>query len=318
MRLLIIQTAFIGDAILATSMIEELAHINNAQIDILIRKGNESLFENNPHLSKVLIWDKSKKYNSLFTVIKQIRASKYDYLINLQRFFTTGLITALSNAKHKVGFDKNPLSMFFTKKIPHVMDGRHEIERNHELIAEMNQSICNPKLYPSEKDYELVKQDLPYVTMAPSSVWFTKQLPKAKWIELINSVGHETRVILLGGTGDKAFCEEIKGLSKHPNIINNAGHYSFLQSAALMRKAKMNYVNDSAPLHLASSMNAPVTVFFCSTVPKFGFTPLSDQKIIAEVNEELDCRPCGIHGYKSCPKGHFKCGNNIDLSNFSG
>jgi heptosyltransferase-2 len=81
-----------------------------------------------------------------------------------------------------------------------------------------------------------------------------------------------------------------------------------------MKYAKMNYVNDSAPLHLASSVNAPVTAFFCSTVPAFGFGPLSDQSKVIEV-KELYCKPCGLHGYKSCPEGHFKCGLEIDLNN---
>ena len=71
----------------------------------------------------------------------------------------------------------------------------------------------------------------------------------------------------------------------------------------------MNYVNDSAPLHFASAMNAPVTAFFCSTSPKFGFTPLSDISIILETKSNLSCRPCGIHGKKECPEGHFKCGD---------
>lgn len=69
----------------------------------------------------------------------------------------------------------------------------------------------------------------------------------------------------------------------------------------------MNYVNDSAPLHLASAVNAPVTAVFCSTVPAFGFTPLSDFSKIVETKHELDCRPCGLHGFHACPKGHFKC-----------
>ena len=86
-----------------------------------------------------------------------------------------------------------------------------------------------------------------------------------------------------------------------------------LDSAVLIEGSKMNYVNDSAPLHIASAMNAPVTAFFCSTVPSFGFGPLSDDATVVENTNDLDCRPCGIHGYKDCPKGHFKCGMEIDL-----
>jgi heptosyltransferase-2 len=74
----------------------------------------------------------------------------------------------------------------------------------------------------------------------------------------------------------------------------------------------MNFVNDSAPMHFASAMNAPTTAFFCSTIPEFGFGPLSEFSRIVEASEELACRPCGLHGKKACPLGHFKCGESSD------
>jgi len=74
----------------------------------------------------------------------------------------------------------------------------------------------------------------------------------------------------------------------------------------------MNYVNDSAPLHLASAMNAPTTAIYCSTAPAFGFGPLSDNSRIIETQEKLDCRPCGLHGFKTCPEKHFKCAFTIE------
>ena len=78
-----------------------------------------------------------------------------------------------------------------------------------------------------------------------------------------------------------------------------------------MRDAVMNYVNDSAPMHFASAVNAPVTAVYCSTIPEFGFGPLSDESYVVEIAEPLDCRPCGLHGYKACPLGHFNCARNI-------
>jgi len=94
-------------------------------------------------------------------------------------------------------------------------------------------------------------------------------------------------------------------------IINLSGKLSFLESAALMQGAVMNFVNDSAPMHMASAMNAPVTAVYCSTVPSFGFGPLSDKSFVVETLEKLSCRPCGLHGYKDCPQGHFKCAYSI-------
>ena len=71
-------------------------------------------------------------------------------------------------------------------------------------------------------------------------------------------------------------------------------------------------MNDSAPLHLASSVNAKITAIFCSTVTSFGFGPKSDDAVVVETPLSLDCRPCGLHGFKSCPEGHFKCALTID------
>ena len=74
----------------------------------------------------------------------------------------------------------------------------------------------------------------------------------------------------------------------------------------------MTYTNDSAPMHFASAVNAPVSAIYCSTVPSFGFGPLSDQHFVFETDKDLDCRPCGLHGKKQCPEGHFNC-SEIDF-----
>jgi len=116
---------------------------------------------------------------------------------------------------------------------------------------------------------------------------------------------------LLGAPSDHSVCEAIRLAAANEYVVNLAGKLSFLESAALIKGASMNFVNDSAPMHLASATNAPVIAIYCSTVPSFGFGPLSDRSIIIETKEKLDCRPCGLHGYKACPKGHFKCAYSI-------
>ena len=116
MKVLIIQTAFTGDVILATPLIEKIHQFyQEASIDFLLKKGNEGLFEQHPLLNKVLIFNKKEgKIRQLFGLIKQIRAEKYDYVINLHRFFSSGLLVAFSGATHKIGFDKNPFAFLFT------------------------------------------------------------------------------------------------------------------------------------------------------------------------------------------------------------
>jgi heptosyltransferase-2 len=320
-KFLVIQTAFIGDVVLATGVVEKLSlYFPDAQIDFLLRKGNESLLANNPHVNEVLIWNKNEnKTKNLFALIRQIRHKKYDRIINLQRFFFTGLITVLSGAKTTVGFDKNPLSFFFKKKIKHIISTgkpyKHEVERNNELVSDITDNvIAKPKLYPADKDVEMVKPFTlqPYVTMSPSSVWYTKQYPFEKWIQLLDAFPSGYTIYLLGGPDNIKECEKLVSLSSNKKVEVMAGRLNFLQSAALIRTAVMNYVNDSAPLHFASAMNAPVTAIFCSTVEAFGFTPLSERSFVVQTKEALPCRPCGLHGKKECPLKHFKCGHSIE------
>ena len=316
-KILIIQTAFIGDVVLATGLIEKIHQYHpSAQIDFLVRKGNESLLSNNPFLHRILIWDKKKnKQRNLLKLLGQIRKEKYDKLINVQRFAATGLLTAFSGAKETIGFDKNPLSFLFSKMLPHKLEtGKHEIDRNALLIKDFTDvQAAKPKLYPSEQDFEKVKsyKNTAYITVSPASVWFTKQFPKEKWISFIDKLPQTLPIYLCGGPSDKNLCAAIQQSCKKENMIDLSGQLSFLESAALMKDAKMNYVNDSAPMHFASAMNAPVAAVFCSTVPAFGFGPLSDKQFIIETLELLDCRPCGLHGHKACPKGHFNCALGI-------
>jgi len=149
------------------------------------------------------------------------------------------------------------------------------------------------------------------ITASPASVWFTKQFPASQWISFIRSIPAGFDIYLLGGPGDVELCETIRKTCNRSEIKVLAGKLSFLQSAALMSRARMNYVNDSAPMHFASAMNAPVTAIYCSTIPEFGFGPLSDISQIIEIKEKLYCRPCGLHGYKACPEGHFRCSLDI-------
>lgn len=318
-RILVIQTAFIGDAILATGVLEKLyQHYPTAQIDLLVRKGNDSLFNQHPFINTLLVWDKKQdKYKNLLQLLKVIKSNKYDLTVNLQRFAASGFLTAFSGAKTTVGFKKNPLSFLFTKKIEHQYN-THEIERNHQLIKDITDNeAAKPKLYPSKNDYNKVAQfkNAPYICIAPTSVWFTKQFPREKWVEFLNTISSPITVNFVGAPNDKLEVEEIIRAVKNKNLhlTNLAGELSLLQTTALFKDAVMNYTNDSAPLHLASAINAPSRAIFCSTVTDFGFTPLSGNSAVIETDLQLACRPCGLHGHKACPKGHFKCALSIDV-----
>lgn len=320
-KFLVIQTAFTGDVVLATAIAERLHQaFPDAPIHFLLRKGNEGLLANHPYITKCMVWDKkSHKYRNLWQLITEIRKEKYSHVINAHRFAASGFVTMLSGAAHKTGFHKNPFSFAFTRKVKHEIATSgvpvHEITRNQQLIADLTgNEPALPGLYPTYADYEQIKQyHTPggYICIAPSSVWFTKMFPANQWAGLINELPASYSIYLIGAPGDTTIARQIIAQTTNPRVKDLCGKLNFLQSAALMQGAVMNYTNDSAPLHFASAMNAPVTAVFCSTVPEFGFGPVRPNGQVVETTERLACRPCGLHGHKECPQGHFKCAKTI-------
>lgn len=315
MQILIIQTAFIGDTILASSFVQEVKKTYpQAQVHFVLRKGNESVIEG--LVDRVWIWEKNgPKTKNLIRLISSLRKINFDITFNLHRHFNSGIITASVRSRLKIGFTQNPLSVFYNIKvqhrIPHIeKDGTvwHEVQRNLQLIPGFKIS-GNPKLYrPVLPEGSFEKRSGEYFVVAPASVWFTKAWEEGKFKELVKSL--KGMVYLIGANSDKELCDRIRnGLD---NVENLCGKLSLLESAALMKNAVRVFVNDSAPLHLASAVNAPTTAIFCSTVPEFGYTPLSDDSVTIDV-KGLSCRPCGLHGHSTCPKGNFKCSKDIEV-----
>ena len=211
-----------------------------------------------------------------------------------------------------MGFDVHPLCRIFTHLVPHGFEeGVHEIERNHRLVEgwtdmETPQLL---RLYPEP----LAPADRAFAVVAPASQWATKQWPVGHWIALCNALKDEVPELrLVGGPADADLLEEIVAKSEHPNAVVQADQ-GLLESAAMMAQAAWVLTNDSGPLHLASAVNAPTVAVYCSTVPAFGFGPLSERSRVVESTESLPCRPCGVHGKTACPLGHFACGESITV-----
>jgi ADP-heptose:LPS heptosyltransferase len=329
--ILIIQTAFIGDTILASQFARAIKDLYpNSEIHFFLRKGNESVIQGLSTIHKVWVWNKGDgKVLGLFKLIGELRKISFDMVFNLHRHFNSGLVCALSRSPIKVGFTQNPLSFLYTHKVKHLIPHQtsygiwHEVQRNLQLLKQIHPTleiVDNPKNYKpelplfqkhKEKVAPFTSASGDYFVLAPASVWFTKAWSEHKFRELTQKLSERGRVFFIGAPGDKQLCDRIsKGIAETYNLC---GQLSLLESAALMQKAKRVFVNDSAPLHLASCVNAKTTAIFCSTIKDFGYTPLADDSVVIDVEQTLSCRPCGLHGHSACPLGHFECSEKIDV-----
>ncbi|HEY3249983.1 MAG TPA: glycosyltransferase family 9 protein, partial [Ignavibacteria bacterium] len=149
------------------------------------------------------------------------------------------------------------------------------------------------------------------ITVAPCSRWFTKQFPlhKAKQL-IINLIESGYSPALIGGIEDTDYCNQ---LEKDVSVLNLSGKLSPLQSFLIINKSRLLVTVDSAAQHLGSASKTPIILIYGSTNLSFGFYPLTSENKIIEINN-LSCRPCTDHGRDSCPKGHFKCMEDIEIS----
>lgn len=328
MKILIIQTAFLGDVILSLPLVQVLKKsFPESVIDFMCIPATAELVEGNPYINRAIIFDKhnsGKGVSGFKKIVSRVRGNKYDVVISVQRYTRSSLIAKLSGAPKRISYENSSMNYFYTDKVQY--RNVHETSRVLDLLKplgiEQNENVI-PELFPTDDDKKEIdkifkglgiKDRNEIICIAPGSVWFTKRFPEEKFIELLNLMDKDNcKVALIGGKGDKNLCERIISKTTQNEVYNFAGKLSVLQSAELIKRSSLLVTNDSAPLHLANAVGTKVIAIFGSTVKDFGFYPIGKNDRVFEIID-LKCRPCSNHGRKSCPIHTFDCMNNIPVS----
>lgn len=315
---LVIQTSFLGDVILTTPLIAELAQ--RGPVDVLVTPGGAAALANNPDIRTIIRYDKRGTYGSalgMWQTILEIRSRRpYEAAYLAQGSFRSGLIAMMTGAKERIGFASSTGRVLYTIQLPYRPD-RHHAER----LWSLSMSDCadpptrdqiRPRVYPSDEERRMVDTLLrqsgitgdAFVALAPGSAWGTKRWPY--YVELAKRLADEYRIAIIGSKADSAIAAKITGVLPPDTVINAVGVLPLLASAELIGRAQAIVTNDSAPQHLASAMGTPTLTIFGPTVPEFGFGPLAERNAVAG-HTGLACRPCDRHGPQRCPLGHWRC-----------
>lgn len=325
-KILVYQTAFIGDVILTLPLVQFLKKkYPTVAIDFVVTKRASDVLQNHPDINEVIIYDKygeDKGLKGFKRITSLLKSKKYDAAIVPHRSIRSALLIYLSKIKTRIGFNRSAGRIFFTHIVKYRYD-LHEVERNISLLKPFlieTQKKEAPRLYPSISDKKVVDKILfeeeiletnRLIGIAPGSVWNTKRWTKEGYLQLVRKLISEKYVVcLIGGKEDVKLCNEIIHNTFIGGVINLAGKLTLLQSAELIRRCRVLISNDSSPVHLAAGVDTPVVAIFGATAPEFGFAPYSDGSVVIETLG-LNCRPCAIHGGKQCPVGTFDCMKRI-------
>lgn len=310
-KFLILRFSSIGDIVLTTPVVRCLKQqLPGAEIHFCTKKSFRGLVENNPYIDQNYFLD-----DSLNDLIRQLRAEKYDYIIDLHHNLRTAIIK-LRLGVRSYSFNKlNNQKWLLTRWKINAMPPIHIVDRYMETLRSLG--IINDErgldyFIPYRDEVEL--EWLPathrsgYVAFAIGGQHYTKKLPLPRMIELCLRIDYP--IVLLGGKEDAVTAEAIEQALGSRLIYNACGKYNLNQSASLLQQSRVVFSHDTGLMHIAAALKKKVYSIWGNTTPLFGMYPYKTPYVVLE-NNGLSCRPCSKIGYDRCPLGHFKCMNDL-------
>jgi heptosyltransferase-2 len=319
-RILIVQTAFLGDVVLTTPLLRELRRAQpTARLCMLTTATGRTVLRGLPYVDRWLVldkrWDRGG-WRSFGGVLRELLRTPFDAALAPHRSFRTGITLRLSGARVRVGFAGAPGSWAYSHRVAW-NGGRHAVHRYLELAEPLggDAGAADPRPHLSVdvaaagRAEKLLREHGvrggdEVLCVAPGSVWPTKRwLPEGYARVLAAASTWGLVPVLVGTSEERELCRRIACLAPAPVL---AGKTSIPELVALLARARLVVGNDSGAAHVASAVGTPVVSVVGSTAPSMGYAAFGPHTRVVE-HPDLECRPCGRHGARACPQGHFRC-----------
>lgn len=317
-KILIIETAFIGDAVLSLALAEEIKRLRpDVEIDYLVAPASASLVSYAPSVARVHSFDKRGEdagEAGIRKVADSLNKENFDIVISLHESHRTAKVIALLNATYKIGSaSAKALQPYLTHRYELPTSGSRA-ERIIEFARFFSNTVNTSTLPKLRFDTLNVPTEIiglkNIVVLAPGSAWKTKKWLPDRFIEVgAELVRSGNTVVIIGGEGDKVEAIYIAN-AIGTGIFNYAGAVTMPVAGAIISRAKLVIGNDSAPIHIATACGVKVVEIMGPTVQSFGFVPPPELGIVVE-QEGLWCRPCNSHGGDTCPVYTHECMKSI-------
>ena len=331
-NILVIQTAFLGDALLTLPLLKEIKRRFPAcRLSVLCRKETVQIFKKVPGIDEVLA--DNKKTASFFgefsRLLEEIKRKGFDAAIIPHRSLRSAALARLARIPFRIGFASGAAGLLHTVAVPFQWL-IHDVERNLSLLAplsevaapsfpSLNASVPLPyeirgrdcPVYPDYGEWDGASADVAglkiKIGVNPSSVWETKRWPRENFAALIKKLSAlcGSRIIITGGKNELEYNKKVEEMAGPENCLNLTGKTDLFGLIGAIKAMDLFITNDSGPMHIAAASGVPVVALFGPTTRELGFFPYSENSSVMET--PLRCRPCRLHGSRECPRGHFLC-----------
>ncbi|MCX7696696.1 MAG: glycosyltransferase family 9 protein [Bacteroidales bacterium] len=308
-KFLFYRLSSMGDIVLTTPLLRVLRkNFPDVEIHYITREQYADILRYNPNIDHLWTVEKNPLKNL------ELRSLKFDYFIDLHRNWRSKTFAfCFSSASYSTFPKLNIKKLLLTRFKINFLPQQHIVERYFKALRKLNLSYDGEGLdFYLPPSFHIDIDFKPFIAVVLGGTYYTKKYPTYLWLEVID---HLTQpVVLLGGRA-----EEVEGIFLTKNsknkVFNFCGKLSIAESAYYIKESTVVISHDTGLMHIAAAFKKPLISIWGNTVPAFGMYPLfpktyQSQSIIVET-KNLSCRPCSKLGYHRCPKGHFKCMENI-------
>jgi ADP-heptose:LPS heptosyltransferase len=315
LKILVVRFSSIGDIVLTSPVVRCLKKQLGVEVHFLTKKPFANFQKENPYIDKVFSFEKN-----IQDIIPALEAEKYDWVIdlhhNLRSLHLKLALGRPSKSFDKINFQKWLLVHFGINRLPET----HIVYRYMHTIAHLGVQYDGGGLdffIPKKEEINLPDlhpnlQANNYIAFVIGATYATKRLPDEKIIEICKKLTRP--IVLLGGKAEMATGQFISDASGS-HVINVCGMLNLFQSASVVQQSSQIVTHDTGLMHIAVAFGKPMVSIWGNTVPAFGMTPFFKEtptKNVIIENVGLSCRPCSKIGFDKCPKGHFKCMQDLD------
>ncbi|MBN1676805.1 MAG: glycosyltransferase family 9 protein [Kiritimatiellae bacterium] len=254
-------------------------------------------------VDRVLPFYRRAFFRKLVPFLRTLRATHYDYVLDLQGLTKSAIVLLLARGKRKIGpRDAEVCARWLYPETAGAKEEeRHAIDRIQRCVERLVVPSSPPQ-FPMQFPKRKSELPAPRIAIAPGSRWPTKNWPAASFAETARQLQAKTNasVFLLGSASDRSACSTIESALRSP-VVNLAGSTSLVELGSVLQEMDLLVTNDSGPMHLAVALGTPVLAIFGPTAP--GRTgPYGPPHRI--LTASLACQPCFR---RKCRYGDTRC-----------
>lgn len=313
-RILIVRLDRLGDVVLSTPVAQVLRQAYpQAEIAMLVRPACAELVQTNPHLTRVLVYDKDGAHRGIIASIRfamALRAERFDLALVLHPSNRSHWLPFLAGIPMRVGYGRKTAWLLSRRLAPTKDEGRrHESEYVLDVVRAIGVPVPTPPpapivVPPPEASRRAadwlrsrgVTDTDQLIALHPSASDPVKRWPAASFAALGDRLAADrsARIVIVSGAAEQADGHAVASQMRTPPL-DASGQLSPGALAALLTRCRLLISNDSGPVHIAAAVGTPVISLFGRNHPGLGprrWGPIGKRHLALHKHQPPDAAVC--------------------------